>query len=162
MPGESPWTEQPGGLQSTGLQRVRHDCVTKHNNTFPGGSIGKQPACQCRRCQRRWCHPWVGKIPWRRKWQPASVSLPGNSMGKEPGWTTVHKAAKSLRRLSTQGMSKIAPSPQQRLLSTPRGSNIARLGLCVHPWNASLHPFHSSVLSPVLRPTPSILPRAES
>ena len=23
-----PWTEEPGGLQSTGLQRVRHDRVT--------------------------------------------------------------------------------------------------------------------------------------
>ena len=23
-PGESPWTEKPGGLQSMGLQRVRH------------------------------------------------------------------------------------------------------------------------------------------
>ena len=23
---ETPWTEKPGGLQSTGLQRVRHDC----------------------------------------------------------------------------------------------------------------------------------------
>ena len=25
LPGESPWTEEPGGLQSMGLQRVRHD-----------------------------------------------------------------------------------------------------------------------------------------
>ena len=25
VPGESPWTEKPGGLQSMGLQRVRHD-----------------------------------------------------------------------------------------------------------------------------------------
>ena len=24
-----PWTEEPGGLQSTGLQRVGHDLVTK-------------------------------------------------------------------------------------------------------------------------------------
>ena len=24
-----PWTEEPGGLQSMGLQRVRHNCVTK-------------------------------------------------------------------------------------------------------------------------------------
>ena len=24
-PGESPWTEEPGGLQSMGLQRVGHD-----------------------------------------------------------------------------------------------------------------------------------------
>ena len=25
LPGESPWTEEPDGLQSTGLQRVGHD-----------------------------------------------------------------------------------------------------------------------------------------
>ena len=25
LPGESPWTEEPGGLQSVGSQRVRHD-----------------------------------------------------------------------------------------------------------------------------------------
>ena len=25
LPEESPWTEEPGGLQSTGSQRVRHD-----------------------------------------------------------------------------------------------------------------------------------------
>ena len=29
FPGESPWTEEPGQLQSTGLQRVRHDWATK-------------------------------------------------------------------------------------------------------------------------------------
>ena len=25
--------------------------------------------------------PWVGKIPWRRKWQPTPVFLPGKSHG---------------------------------------------------------------------------------
>ena len=25
--------------------------------------------------------PWVGKIPWRRKWQPTPVLLPGKSRG---------------------------------------------------------------------------------
>ena len=25
LPGESPWTEEPGGLQSLGSQRVEHD-----------------------------------------------------------------------------------------------------------------------------------------
>ena len=25
LPGESPWTEEPGGLRSIGSQRVRHD-----------------------------------------------------------------------------------------------------------------------------------------
>ena len=33
LPEESPWTEEPGGLQSTGSQRVGHDLVgaTKHS-----------------------------------------------------------------------------------------------------------------------------------
>ena len=26
--------------------------------------------------------PWVGKIPWKRAWQPTSVSLPGESHGQ--------------------------------------------------------------------------------
>ena len=30
LPGEFPWTEEPGRLQSMGLQRVRHDWATKH------------------------------------------------------------------------------------------------------------------------------------
>ena len=42
LPGKSPWTEEPGGLQSMGLQRVRHDWATKHR-VFPGGSVVKNP-----------------------------------------------------------------------------------------------------------------------
>ena len=26
-----------------------------------------------------WVHLWVGEIPWRRKWQPTLVLLPGES-----------------------------------------------------------------------------------
>jgi len=26
--------------------------------------------------------PWVRKIPWRRKWQPTAVLLPGKSNGQ--------------------------------------------------------------------------------
>ena len=29
-----------------------------------------------------WFDPWVGKIPWRRKWQPTPVLLPGKSNGR--------------------------------------------------------------------------------
>ena len=35
-----------------------------------GGSLvaqWKESTCQCRRCR---FNPWVGKIPWKRKWQP--------------------------------------------------------------------------------------------
>ena len=31
---ETPWTEVPGGLQSMGLQRVRHDWATERQQTF--------------------------------------------------------------------------------------------------------------------------------
>ena len=31
---------------------------------------------QCRRCRKCKFHPWVRKIPWRRKWQPAPGFLP--------------------------------------------------------------------------------------
>ena len=27
-------------------------------------------------------NPWVGKVPWRRKWQPTSVLLSGKSHGQ--------------------------------------------------------------------------------
>ena len=30
LPGESPWMEEPGGLQSSGSQRAGHDRVTAH------------------------------------------------------------------------------------------------------------------------------------
>ena len=38
LPGESPGTEDPGGLQSMGLQRVRHDWATKHGIEKAEGS----------------------------------------------------------------------------------------------------------------------------
>ena len=48
---------------------------------------GKEPTCQCRRRKR--CRfdlslgvPWVGKISWRRAWQPTPVFSPGESHGQ--------------------------------------------------------------------------------
>ena len=49
---------------------------------FPGGSAGKEPACQCRRCKRGRFDPWVGKIPWSRKWQHTPVFLPEEFHGQ--------------------------------------------------------------------------------
>ena len=46
---------------------------------FLGGSVVKESACQCRRYG---FNLWVGKIPWRRKWQPSSIFLPGKSHGQ--------------------------------------------------------------------------------
>ena len=41
--------------------------------------FGEESTCQCKRCRY---NPWVGKIPWRRKWQPTPVFLPGKSCEK--------------------------------------------------------------------------------
>ena len=46
---------------------------------FPGLLSGKEPTCQYR---RRRFDPWVRKIPWRRKWQPTLVFLPGKPNGQ--------------------------------------------------------------------------------
>ena len=35
LPRESPWTKEPGELQSIGSQRVRHDWATKHKTAQP-------------------------------------------------------------------------------------------------------------------------------
>ena len=56
---EIPWTEEPGRLQSMGLQRVGHEGATSLSLfTF---------------------------IHWRGKWQPTPVFLPGESQGQKPG-----------------------------------------------------------------------------
>ena len=39
----------------------------------------KESACQYRRHE---FNSWVGKIPWRRKWQPTPVCLPGPPHGR--------------------------------------------------------------------------------
>ena len=49
---------------------------------FPGGASGKEPASQNRRHKWHEFNPWVGKIPWRRAWQPTPVFLPGESHGQ--------------------------------------------------------------------------------
>ena len=49
------WTEEPGRLQSMGSLRVGHDCVSSLSLFI--------------------------FMPWRRKWQPTPVFLPGESQG---------------------------------------------------------------------------------
>ena len=49
---------------------------------FPGNATCKEPACQCRRHERQGFNPWIGKVPWRRTWQPTPVVLPGETHGQ--------------------------------------------------------------------------------
>ena len=56
---------------------VREFGMDMYTLGFSGGASGKEPACQCRRCKRLVLDPKVGKIPWRRAWQPTPVFLSG-------------------------------------------------------------------------------------
>ena len=50
-------------------------CLVKAMIFFPvGGSDGK---ASCLQCGRPGFDPWVGKILWRRQWEPTTVLLPG-------------------------------------------------------------------------------------
>ena len=40
---------------------------------------GKESTCQCRRLQ---FNPWVGRIPWRRAWEPTPGLFPGEFHGQ--------------------------------------------------------------------------------
>ena len=102
--------EKPHRLQSMGSQRVGHNWLTSLSIccchlflifsasgrsisflsfivpifawNFPGGSDSKSV---CLQCKRPGFDPWVWKIPWRRKWQPTPVLLPG----KFHGWRSL-------------------------------------------------------------------------
>ena len=50
--------------------------------SFPSGTVVKRPPAMLETCRRHRFDPWIEKIPWRRKWQPTPVFLPGKSHGQ--------------------------------------------------------------------------------
>ena len=65
-----------------------HPMFQKFNSTIPASRLiflkfrfANLPVTQIY-CGRPGFNPWVGKIPWRRKWQPTPVFLPGESHGR--------------------------------------------------------------------------------
>ena len=65
---------------------------------FPGDASGKEPACQCRRCNYEMCAGSLGwEDPLEKEWLPTPAFLPGeSSWTEEPGMLyTVQGVAKS-------------------------------------------------------------------
>ena len=48
---------------------------------LPRWLSGEESACNAGDAKTLRFDPWVGKIPWNRKWQPTPVFLPGESHG---------------------------------------------------------------------------------
>ena len=53
--------------------------MVTHTLGLPWWFSCEESICQSRRCG---LDPWVGKIPWKRKWQPTPVFSPGKSHGQ--------------------------------------------------------------------------------
>ena len=76
----------------TPLFRWHLHFIVIHVDSYKGCRLprwhrGKESACQSRRWKRQEFDPWVAKIPWRRKWEPTPVFLPGESLGQGSlGW----------------------------------------------------------------------------
>ena len=80
-----PGTGKSGGLPSMGLHRVGHDWRDL------AAATSLRASCQCRRHR---FDPWVGKIPWSRKWNPLQYSCLENSMDRGAWWAKVHRVTK--------------------------------------------------------------------
>ena len=85
--------------------------------------VVKEPACQCRRHKRCGFDPWVRKIPWRKKWHPTPVFLPGKSHWQRSlaGWSPW--GCRGSDTTEQPGTQKTSPLPDQ-----PPGCSVA-----VHP-----------------------------
>ena len=93
-----PWTEEPGGLQSMGSQRVRHDTVTTTTTIttscvcFPHGSDGKESACNT---GDPGSIPELGGSPEDGNGYPLQYSCLENPMDRGAWQATVHGVTKS-------------------------------------------------------------------
>ena len=107
---KTPWTEAPGGLQSMGSLRVRHDWATSLSLfTF---------------------------MHWRRKWQPIPVFLPGKSQGRGSVVSCIYGVTQSqtwLKWLSSSSSSDVVvlwatisnwSSPKRRWWYSPTYSHL--------------------------------------
>ena len=61
------------------LEILHFPCILRLLIGLPRWQSDKESACQCKWLKRPGFDPWVGKIPWRRKWQPTPVFLPGQA-----------------------------------------------------------------------------------
>ena len=131
----------------------------------------KESTCQCK---RRGFDPWVRKIPWRRKWPPAPVFLPGKSHGQRclVGYSPwVAKELDTTKRLKNNKKQKVTnfchlklnkpQSERQRHVSFPLPAwhsgmyfRKSRSCHCTAFWSSTLHSPH--ILKTILSVSPTV------
>ena len=81
--------------------------IQRVSRWIPGSSSGKEPTCQCRSRKRRGLSPWVEKIPWRKKWQPTLVFLPGEPHGQRNLVGYSPESQRALRKVVTKSQTQL-------------------------------------------------------
>ena len=104
----SGWRICKGRSSASSAAKVRKSKrLHPHGKGLPRWLSDKWFACQCRRQRRQGFDPWVGKIPWRRVWQPTPVFLPGEIPWTEVGYSPwSHRESDMMEWLSTQARKK--------------------------------------------------------
>ena len=105
------WNFRPFLFWEAAIQSALHICGFHiHRFNKPQSQNGASPVAPCWRiclqyriCRSHGFNPWIGKIPWRRKWQPTPIFLPGKSHGQRSladysSWG--HKKSDTTKRLN--------------------------------------------------------------
>ena len=72
----------PEDLPDPGIKPGSPELLADSLPSEPPGKSKLKLKNNCRRHKRHSFDPWVRKLPWRRKWQPTPVFLPGESHGQ--------------------------------------------------------------------------------
>ena len=89
--------------------RLRNWTEMKLWKGLPWWLSGWRIFLQCSKHKRCWFDPWFRKIPWRRKWQPTPVFLPGKLHGQSSlaGYSPkCCQESDTTERLSTQTLKR--------------------------------------------------------
>ena len=110
----------------------------------------------CLQCRRPGFDPWVGKIPWRRKWQLTPAFLPGKFHGQR---CLVGYSPWSHKRV---GHNLVTKWQHENIKKQEDSRNATELGMRINcvlwqfpnmsHWPIALHP--SGLLAPPLPPQP--------
>ena len=99
----------------------------------------------CLQCRRHKFDPWVGKIPWSRKWQLTSVFLPGKFHGERSlaGYSSWgHKESDMTEQLNTHIATSVKNYWTTFTYSLPRAwFAFSRLTLRITLWAGLWFPF---------------------
>ena len=129
-------TLRPYGLQTTRLLRLElfksHTCtilITMNAKCMLPNSKKLFEYFYSLQCRRPRFDPWVGKILWRRKWQPTPVHLLGKSHGR-----------RSIVGYSPWGHKELDTTEQLHSLTHSQETiiHVEKSGVKGHEWGGSL------------------------